>query len=679
VKARLQLERHRSRDRLKTPLVRRGDVLVEASWEAALDLVADRLLRARERSGSLAVVHYWFSGSMGLLKDLYQRLFNLFGGVTEPRGSLCWSAGLAAQEADFGRVLSHDPRDLVAAAAVVIWGRNPVDTNPHLVPFVEEARAAGAPVVVIDPVRTATVRRLADRHIAPRPGTDAVLALAVAGELLRRGAYDRGFCEERAAGFEDYARAAAGLRLEAAARACGVAAADILFLADILETRRPAALLIGYGLQRHRRGGEAVRAIDALAALTGNVGRSGGGANYANRHAQGLLRDLSGEEFARARRFFPMPALGTELAALRDPRVEVFFCNRANPAATAPNAGEVVRALRAVGFKVVAEIRPTDTTALADVVLPAADFLEDEDLYHCSWHTYFTWAVPAVRPPGLAWPETRIVAELASRLGFGEEFTRTPQEWIAYALEPLVARCPGLAPGGDIRRLRGTFFPNPAARAVPWSDGRFATPSGRFEFGREWGCLEDVRSAALGRSTSGPAGTDAWGAEPGPGEAGPGDRPVFHLVTPRTRWNLHSQFFEEALRRLSRGSGLPPAFLHPRAAAGLGLADGETVVLRTAQGELKAHLVTDDGVREDTVLLYGGGDLGLARGGEPTSANLLTSDTLTDIGLQAAYYDCTCTVSRAEGRPGRAGTAGPATGRAAGPTAPRRMTLSRPG
>jgi anaerobic selenocysteine-containing dehydrogenase len=658
-KARFQLARHRSGDRLETPLVRRGDALVEASWEAALDLVADRLLRARERSGSLAVVHYWFSGSMGLLKDLYQRLFNLFGGVTEPHGSLCWSAGLAAQEADFGRVLSHDPRDLAAASAVLIWGRNPVDTNPHLVPFVEETRAAGAPVVVIDPVRTATARRLADRHIAPRPGTDAVLALAVAGELLRRGAYDREFCEERAAGFEDYARAAAGLGLEAAARACGVMAADILFLADILETRRPAALLIGYGLQRHRRGGEAVRAIDALAALTGNVGRSGGGANYANRHSEGLLRDLSGEEFARARRFFPMPALGRELAALRDPGVEVFFCDRANPAATAPNAKEVVQALRGVGFKVVAEIRPTDTTALADVVLPAADFLEDEDLYRCSWHTYFTWATPAVSPPGLAWPETRIIRELAARLGFGEEFIRTPREWIAYALEPLAARCPGLAPGGDIMRLRGTFFPNPAARAVPWSDGRFATPSGRFEFGREWGCLEDVRSAASGRPASGP--------------------PVFHLVTPRTRWNLHSQFFEEALRCLSRGSGLPPAFLHPRAAVGLGLADGETVVVRTAQGELKVRLVTDDGVREDTVLLYAGGDLGLARGGEPTSANLLTPDTLTDIGLQAAYYDCTCTVSRAERRPGRAGTAGPATGRAAGPTAPHLRTVSRPG
>jgi len=208
-----------------------------------LDLVAEKIQSARHEAGSLSIAHYWFSGSMGLLKNLYQRFFNALGGVTEPRGSLCWSAGLAAQEADFGLPLSNAPDDVAHARAVLIWGRNPVDTNPHLVPFIKQARAAGAVVVVIDPLRTATADTLGDRHVAPSPGSDAVLALAVAGEILRRGTYDRGFCENRTRGFERFRLTATGLALERAAELCGVTPDDIRYLTGVLEARRPAAFI----------------------------------------------------------------------------------------------------------------------------------------------------------------------------------------------------------------------------------------------------------------------------------------------------------------------------------------------------------------------------------------------------------------------------------------------------
>ncbi len=665
-KARFQLDRHRSAARLRTPLVRRGDRLARASWAAALDLVAERLLRARERSGSLAVIHYWDAGSMGYLKDLYHRLFNLFGGVTEPHGSLCWSAGLAAQEADFGRVLSHAPEDLLQASAVLIWGRNPSDTNPHLVPYVRQARSRGATVFVVDPLRTATVRELADRHIAPRPGTDAVLALAVAGELLRRGRFDGGFCRDRAAGFEEFSAAALGCGVAEAASRCGLPEADVLALADLLATRRPCAFLIGYGLQRHVRGGEAVRAIDALAALSGNVGVPGGGANYANRHAEGVLRPLGGRELARTRRHFRRPAFGREVRAIRDPRPEVLFCERANPLAQLPDLASVLEAWRSVDFKVVAEIAPTDTTALADVVLPVADFLEDEDLYLCSWHAHLTWGVPAVEPSGEIWPETRVIAELAARLGLAEDFRWSPAEWIAHALEPLVERFPALAPGGDVLALRGRSFANPAAPVVPWSEGRFATPSGLYEFGRVWECLRDSPGPTAAPLTTAPAAplttapaapTARTGAPPTAPAAAPkatrteagrrggrGEGEVlFHLLTPQHRLSLHSQFYDRVLRATSRGSDLPAVFVSPGAARRLGFEDGCTVKVRSDQGELVAHLVHDDGLREDTVVIYSGGPAGHA-GGIPASANLLTPDDVADMGTQAAYYNCLCSL-----------------------------------
>ncbi len=653
-KARFLLDRHRSEARLLTPLVRSGGELLTSSWEAALDLVADKLLVARKRHGSLAVLHYSDSGSMGLLKELWSRLFNLFGGATEPHGSLCWAAGLAAQEADFGRVLSHSPDDLSRAGAVIVWGRNPADTNPHLMPELHAATRRGAPVVVVDPARTATVNELGARHVPVRPGTDAVLALALAGELLRRGAYDRVFCDERAAGFEAFSAAAATVDPESAAGFCGIGKNELLGLADLLARggagAGPVAFLLGYGLQRHALGGEAVRAVDALAALAGSVGRPGGGANYANRHALGLLRSLSAQEAARARRYFDRPAFGRQVADLAaptgaEPPVTVLVCDRANPVAQLPNTRAVVDAFRRIPFKVVADLRSTDTTALADVVLPVADFLEDEDLFFCAWHTHFTWGVPAVCPPDGVRTEAGTVGELAGRLGLTPGFDRSPAEWIAYALGPLVARHPEMAPGGDPAALRGRSFANPAAALVPWASGSFATPSGRFEFGRDWTCLKELNVAP--RTSAGSQGTVSGVGVRMHGPSGP---PRFHLITPQNRYALHSQFYEEALRRSSPKSsppGLPAVFVNPRAADALGLAGGQTVRVSTDGGSLLASVVLDSGQRNDTVLIYSGGAIGLVGGQTPASANVLTPDRLTDIGVQAAYYDCLCTLAPA--------------------------------
>jgi len=633
-KARFQLDRHRSPARLKTPLIRSGAELRVSSWPAALDLVAGRMLEARDSHGSLSILHYWDTGSTGLLKSLYGRLCNLFGGVTEPHGSLCWSAGLAAQEADFGRVLAHAPEDLAHAGGVIVWGRNPADTNLHFMPFLHAAHDRGATVVVIDPLKTATVRELAARHVAPRPGTDAVLALALGAELIRRGEFDRDFCRRRAGGFEAFVSAVAGLSLAAAAAECGIPEGDVLDLADLLAFRGPGrppvAFVLGYGLQRHAWGGDAVRAIDALAALAGSLGRPGGGSSYANRHAEGVLRDLGRPEAARAHRYFERARFGRQVAELLESGpdggehpISMVLCHGANPVAQLPDTGRVVDTFRRVPFKVVAELRPTDTTALADVVLPVADFLEDEDLYFCAWHAYFTWGVPAVTPPGEVWPEVQIVTELARRLGLGDAFRRPPAEWIGHALAPLLTRRPDLAPGGEPLHLRGRTFANPEAPAVPWREGPFATASGLFEFGRNWKCLE------------------AWGTREDLGER-------FHLITPQHRFSLHSQFYGETLKKTSRRTGLPAVFVNPRAAGRLHLDDGRAVRVKTAQGELLAHLVFDAGLREDTACIYSGGDAGLVANGRPASANLLIADLLTDIGVQAAFYDCLCVIEPAE-------------------------------
>lgn len=651
-KARFQLDLHRAPDRLREPLVRSGGRQKTASWDAALDLVAGRLLEARERYGSLSVLHYWDAGSMGLLKKLWHRLFNLFGGVTEPHGSLCWAAGIAAQQLDFGGVLAHSPLDLARTGLVVLWGRNPVDTNPHLVPHVEAARARGVTVVVIDPLRTATVRDLADVHLAPRPGTDVILALAVAGELIRRGSYDRGFCASRAKDFETFASAASGVGLADAAAWCGLAEPAIRGLADLLASRvggqEPAAFLIGYGLQRYRLGGETIRAVDALAAVAGSIGRPGGGANYASWHADRVLEGFEAQDTVRARRYFDKPAFGRQVAAMLapgegspddgpwgGPPVQVLVCERANPVVQLPDIGRVIDTFRRIPFKVVVDVRSTDTTSLADVVLPVADALEDEDLYSTSWNPTFTWTVPAADPPERARSETSVIEGLAARLGLAEHFGLTPAQWIIRALRPLADRYPSVLPGGDMLSLRGRWFANPAAEDVPWT-GAFATPSGKFQFGRNWVCLGDLARGGAAAPAACP--TDGPAAAPDAS---------FHLVTPQSRYALHSMFYEETLKRTSPLPGLAAVWVHPAAAGRLGLQAGRKVRVATATGTLVGCLVTDPGLREDTVLIYSGGSAGLVGGQTPASANVLTPDRVTDLGVQAAYYDCRCTLSPA--------------------------------
>ena len=621
-KAQRQLERLYSPQRLLHPLVRpsRGAEFERASWGAALDLVAERLLGARERYGSLAVLHNYDSGSMGLLKSLEHRFWNLFGGVTLPVGSLCWAGGIAAQKYDFGAVLGHDPADTVNSKLIILWGRNPVFTNPHLVPFIREAKARGAEVILIDPVRTASAA-LADRHVASRPGTDGALALSMAAVIIGEGLLDNGFVAGRTRGFEEFAKLAAEYPPERAAGICDVPAETIRDLARRYARLRPASIHVGYGLQRYANGGAAVRAIDALGALSGNIGRAGGGVNYANRSTSAAFPDLGADDRAAAYRGFVRANLAAEILGAKDPPVKAFFVTRSNPVAQLPNTSLVVKAMEAVDFKVVADLTLTDTAALADVVLPCTTPFEEEDVYFCSWHNYITYGTPAVEPVGETRSDLAIYSDLARRLGFGGEFEKTPAEW----LEAYFARLAeaGVRPGD----VRGTSFRNPFAADVPWTDGGFKTPSGRYEFYSE------------------KAAND--GHDPLPRFVEPAESPVrdpaaaaafpLRLITPRHRETLHSQFYD----RVTGGRGLAvevsTGFARRR-----GLSDGDAVRVVSPRGEVRARVRLRDDLRQDVALVYAGGAVR-----DREAINMLTADRETDLGHGAAYYDCLCDVRRA--------------------------------
>ncbi len=603
------------------------------SWEEALGEIARRLLDIRSRYGSLAVLHTWDFGYMGILKGLAQRVFNSFGGVTVPTGSLCWAAGLAAQRYDFGANRAHDPSDLANARLIILWGRNPAWTSIHLMRDLRQARRRGAYIVTIDPVRTATAEE-ADEHFAPRPGSDGALALGIARVILEQGLADLGYVRKNTIGFDAFAEYVQDFTPARVSQLTGLSRLDVEYLANLYASQKPACLLLGYGLQRHVNGGQTVRAIDALAALTGNLGVPGGGANYANVAGGSLFDDLElppGLERAPARRAFPRVRLAQEILSASDPPVKAIFATRSNPVAQLPDTSRTLRAFSVVDLVVTVDLTLTDTARVSDFILPCASTFEEEDIYWCSWHNYITYGERAVAPPGEARSEADVFLDLGRRLGLdGMEGTAT--EWLARAARPLRERH-----GVELGELKGRSFKNPEAVDVPWAGGRFATPSGKYEFYSEKAArdglpplpvYQDEFDAGLKGDEDRRRGAEAAGQAKLVGR--------LRLLTPQHRLSLHSQFHE----KVTRGRGLT-IYLPGGYARAHGVAEGERVRVLSDNGTVEATVSLDVTLQPDTAVIYSGGSVWRGEG-----VNFLTPDTMTDMGLGAAYYSCLVRVER---------------------------------
>ncbi|MGE5578395.1 MAG: molybdopterin-containing oxidoreductase family protein [Syntrophothermus sp.] len=637
------VERTYAPDRLLYPQRKVGNGWERISWDQACALMAEKLLAARERYGSLAIFHNYDYGSQGLLRALDQRFFNALGGVTSTVGSLCWSAGLAAQEYDFGAYAAHDPLDHLNARTIVIWGRNPAYTNIHLIPIIQEARRRGARVALVDPVRTKTAS-FADLVVQPRPGTDGALALAMASVIIEDGLADLAYIHEHVHGFEEFRKLAGEFPPERVEGIAGVSAATIRELARFYGEIKPASLLIGMGLQRHTNGGQTIRAIDALAAITGNIGIPGGGANYAHSNLSGF-GEIKGRELARQRREIIRAQLGEGLLNAQDPTVQVAVITRSNPVAQSPATPKIIEVFQKIPFVVVIDQFMTDTAEMADLVLPCTTFLEEEDIYANSWHNWLAYGPKVVEPRGESKSDVVIFTELAQRMGLGSYFNRSITQWMEDLLAPLNRY------GVTLERLKQAPMRFPAAPQVAWADQKFLTPSGKYELFSEKAQANGLDPLPRYREPreapeSYKAPVSAASAEDAVGEKGAprGAKYPLYLLTPHMQVQTHSQFANLASRREMEETKLPWVHLHPRAALDRGLEEGNWVEVTSPRGSLRARVRVDSAVREDVALIYEG--YWLKYGG---GVNLLTADYVSDMGLQAAFYDCLCEVSKTGG------------------------------
>lgn len=614
------LQRTYSPHRILTPRKRVGESWEVVSWEQALSDIASKIQDVLRTKGHHAILHSYDWGSGTLLKNLNQRFFYQLGGCTETVGSLCWDAGLQAQTYDFGQARSHHPTDLLHAERIVVWGRNLAVTNMHMVPFVKEALTRGAELAVVNPLPTDLDDR-AQLVIRPRPGTDGALALGVLRVCRDKGWLDEEFLHHHSVGFSHFSDYLSQFSLEFVSKETDVPVEQIRHLADLYGQHRPVATLLGIGLQRYAGGGNAVRAIDALAAATGQIGVSGGGVNYANRQMAEFLDEeaLTARRDADVREFLR----GAQADAIihADPPIELMFVTRTNPISQVPNTTSLKQAYAKIPFVVVIDTMMTATADVADYFLPCTTIFEEEDIsLSTMWHPYVTFANRTISPLGEAKPDHEIFALLADRLGFGEDFRRPLDEWFELALDPLKEHEVGLQ---ELRQSGTIRIP---LADVPWQDRHFRTASGKYEF---------VSSAAQADGMSGypryipPVASRAVSE-------------VFHAHEfPYALLTVHPRLSENSQHRdWPALPDRPIAEITDAIAAEAGLATGDRALLSTPYGELCVYIKVRTGGHPFTVKLESGW------WSSSGTINELTPPTSADLGQQTSQYDVACRLRR---------------------------------
>jgi anaerobic selenocysteine-containing dehydrogenase len=615
--------------RLTTPLLRRGPKgagsFDAVSWDDALGVVAERLHALVREDGGRTITYSHYTGSFALLSYFFPiRLMRRLGATEVAPDTICNDAGHAALSYVYGSSLDgFDPRSAAEARCIMVWGANPSASAPHQHEhWLGEAPGA---VVVVDPVRTPTAAN-ADLHLQPFPGSDAALAFGLMHVLVRDGMVAEDFLARHAIGWDELRELAAPCDPRWTEGATGVPAGDVEHAAHLYGAG-PSLLWIGQGLQRQPTGGNVVRSVAALPAITGNLGRPGGGFLYLNGFAS---RGVDEDDLSGARAYPDVPAAVSHMdlpAHLEDPASSrALICWNVNPAASCPEQGRLRRALQRQDlFTVVADIFPTDTVDLADVVLPAASWLEFDDVVVPYFHHALSAQVKAAEPLGDALPNSEIFRRVAAALGFADPPLHEPDaEIIARVLA-------GSETGLDFAALaaRGTVWTPADRAAVQFADLRFPTPSGRVELASE------------------AAAADGHGRLPRPHADARPAAGRLRLLSPASSWALNASFSNDA--KVARQSGPLTLSLAATDAAALMLSEGELAQVSSEAGSLVVPVQITDRLPAGVALIPKGRWPKLQP--EAANVNVLTSARASDMGASTTVHGLEVTVTAVSARP----------------------------
>jgi len=628
------LERTYHRDRLLYPLRRvgkkGGGSFVRISWDDAIGEIADRLSAiATSPDGPQAILPYSYAGTMGLVQgaSMDRRFFHLLGASKLDR-TICSMPGTVGMRMTVGANIGADGEGLPQSDLVLLWGTNTLTSNPHLWPFVLEARKNGARIIGLDPIRTRTMEQC-DEWLPIRPGTDAALALAMMHVIFEEGLEDRDYLERYTLGADQLRERVREYAPDRVAPITGLSAERIRELGREYGRAKAAFIRVNYGLQRHYGGGMAVRTIACLPAVTGHWRRAGGGVQLSTsgtfQYNNAALQRLDLSPPVRTINMIRLgDALGMADAGVGGPPVRALVVYNSNPAAVAPDRNAVIRGLlREDLFTVVLEHFQTDTADYADIVLPATTQLEHWDLHYSYGHLYSTLNQPAIEPLGEAKPNSEIFRLIAKRMGMSHPtLTDDDVTIIKQALDSPHERMQGVT--FEELRTRGWTRLNVPRPFLPYVEGNFPTPSGKCEF-------FSARLADMGIDPLPTYTPPLELPETAPELAA--RFPLVLISSPR-HYFLNSTFVNiDSLRKNAE----PECVLHAADAERRGIPEGSRVVVFNDRGEFTAVARVGDQVREGVVWAPSIWWAKLAPDG--TNANATTSQRETDMGGGPVLYD----------------------------------------
>jgi anaerobic selenocysteine-containing dehydrogenase len=596
-----------SEKRLSVPLRRTGQkgagVFEPVSWDAALSEIAARL---KKISDPRTVYHTHYTGTLSMIAGGFPgRFFNRLGATEVDPDTVCNKAGHVALADMFGTSLSgFDPEQIANARCLTVWGANPSHSAPHM--HSGWVKSSAAKLVVIDPIATGTAK-VADIHLQLRPGSDAALAFGMLHVIRKAGLFDRAFIRKHVLGFEGVETEIDAATPERTTALTGVDAA-LIGKAALMFAKGPSLLWLGQGVQRQPKGGNVFRALPLLNIATGQLGKPGAGFCYMNgAETRGVDSSfIAGSAAASVSHM--------DLAAdLNDAdKVRALFTWNNNIVASSPGTRTIRKGLaREDLFTVVVDLFITDTAAYADYVLPAASFLEFDDIIFPYFHDTVSAQAKAAEPHGQSLPNQEIFRRLAAAMGFNEAaLFESDESMIARLLEQTSFE----GTFGDLKKI-GTarLFPVPR---VQFEGLNFATPSGRIE----------VRSDRL--AEQGHPAVPVAHADDAPEEG------RLRLLTPAGEWLMNSSYGNDP--KIAAQLGSAKVHLNARDAARRKLAQGDIVRLSTKAGSIELAVNISADVPEGVALSHKSRWPSLTKG--CSNINILNPGLRTDMGESTAVH-----------------------------------------
>ncbi|AFA47472.1 molybdopterin-containing oxidoreductase family protein [Acetobacterium woodii] len=593
------IERVYHQERVLHPLKKINGQFEQISWEEALDEIAARMKTICREKSPEAILYYQGFGERSALKLINRRFFNLLGNTTITKGTICGGAGQGSQDLDFGNRISHDVRDYHNSQAMILWGRNPLATGVNLLPYMKDIKKKGGKVILIDPVNTETAP-LCSMHVKPKPGTDSYLAMALSRLLHEAGAEDQEFLEKHCINYPEYKKLVYAHSVAEYAAMCDVKIEEIKEIADVLINQKPTALVLGWGLHRWEYAHTTMRAIDALGAVAGSIGVSGGGVSQGFEEYAPYDWSIWGDALQPPeRRKFFMQLIGSELLAA-DPPIELAFVTAGNPVAMVPDANVTQKAFEKIPFLVVAGHFLDDTGIMADLFLPVTTFLEEKDIIASYGHDFIGPLNPAIPPVGECKSDFDIFMELGSRFDFADSYVKSVDQWLEIIMRPTLEK------GGSLAEIFRLGINNPDAPEVPYRDKVFPTETGKFQL------MTVFEQPAQ------------W------------DRDYqFQLMSVAPREWICSEVTLESQTKLLEVK------INTEKALALGLVDGKACVVENQFGRIRCIATFVPDQRPDLVVIYRGG-----WGQAGRNVNVLTRGLVTKVGNGTPYYETRVNVKK---------------------------------